>query len=145
MKFFQGRPWHTNVLIVFLAVWAVWSWVGVLWVLATAPRGMFGLLDYYVSLSIPTLIALGAYLLFVKSRYCAVPFLLLPPLYFWSEIRLYPDLLDPAHRQIDAAYFSQFSLAIRLVAGFFFACAIYSFFLNKRADRDAPPAQGRTE
>jgi hypothetical protein len=132
MKLFKGRPWHTNTLIIFLAVWAIWSFVGLFWVLGGAPQGMFGLLDYYVLMSIPVLIGFGSYLLFIKSKYRSIPFFLLPFMYILAPVWLYPNL-NLSYWQIDLAYFSQIPLAFRLSAGFFFGCAIYCLFLNKHA------------
>ena len=59
------RRWHTTVLLALLAVWSFSSFVGIVLALADAPRGMgLGWLDYYVFLSIPILIGVGACLLF---------------------------------------------------------------------------------
>jgi len=91
------------------------------------------LLDYYIFLSVPGLIAFGAYLLFVKSTYRIAPFLLLPPMYIWSAIRLDPQALSLSRWQVNAAYFAQIPLPFSFGASFFLLCAVYCLFLNKSA------------
>jgi hypothetical protein len=132
MNFIKGRPWHTNALIVFLAVWASWSFVGMLSTLAGAPAGMLSLLDYYVFLSVPSMIAFAAYLLFVKNSFRIAPFLLLPVMYYWCAVRLYPAL-SPARWEFNAEYLAQIPLNFRIPAVFFLMCAIYCLVLNKQA------------
>lgn len=130
----DGRPrrkWHTNVLFALLALWSPVTLLSLIVLLARAPRGMLGFLDYYVFLSVPILIGVGAWLLFVQSRLRPWPFLVLPVMYFLGAIRLHPEL-SPSHRQFDASYLGQFPLAYTLCAGFFLACAVYGFALNQR-------------
>jgi hypothetical protein len=133
-KLTQGRPWHTNALLVLLAVWVAWATIGLVFSLVAAPSGMLGLLDYYIFFSIPGLMAFGTYLLFVKSFYSFAPFMFLPLMYMWSAVRIYPAL-SPARWQLDGAYLSQFPTPLLFGAGFFAACAIYCAFLNRRAAR----------
>lgn len=128
-----SRSWHTNALVVLLVVWSIWTFVGLVKALAEAPRGMgLGWTHYVVFLSVPMLIGFGAYLLFMQSKWRPLPFLLLPVMYFWSAVLIYPNELGLSHRQLDAAYIAQFPLMYRICAAFFLVCALYGFFLNKR-------------
>lgn len=124
------RKWHTNVLLGLLAIWSPFTFVALVIVLAKAPKGFLGFVDYYVFLSVPILIGIGAYLLFIRSKYRPLPFLALPVLYFMSAVRIHPEL-SPGRWQFNANYVSQFPLPYSLAAGFFACCAAYCFFLNK--------------
>ncbi len=124
--------WHMIVLILLLGIWGAFSLVGVAIALHHAPEIMgFDLLDKYLFLSIPALILASAYLLFAKSQYTIVPFILLPPIYYFSALKLYPDELRLAHRQIDVHYFLSIPWPYRAGILFFFSCCIYYVYLRK--------------
>lgn len=127
----SGRRWHTNLLLALLTLWSPVTFLALIVVLAKAPKGFLGFVDYYVFLSVPILIGIGAYLLFIRSKYRPLPFLALPVLYFLGAVRLHPEL-SPRHWQLNASYLSQFPLSYSLCAGFFAACAVYCFVLNKQ-------------
>jgi hypothetical protein len=124
--------WHMIVLVLLLGVWGAWSFVGVAILMHFAPPSItLGLLEYYLFFSIPILISVAAYLLFSRSKYTIVPFLSLPPIYYFSALRLYPYELNLAYRPIDIHYFLLIPLPYRFGILFFLGCCIYYAYLRK--------------
>ncbi len=125
------RRWHTNLLIALLALWSLLSFVALMLTLAREPAGL-GWMGQYFLLCIPCLIGSGAGLLWLRNRWRALPFLVLPVVYLGIAARLFQLDLSLANRQFDAFYFlAQVPLAYRWPALFFMGCAVYCFFLNK--------------
>jgi hypothetical protein len=133
-----NRPWHTNLLMAIVAIDAAWTFVAVLFALVSAPPRMLGLLDYYVFLSAPLLLAAAAYLLFAKSSLAVLPFALLPGAYFWAAIRLHPEYLSPSRWTTLAGYLGQFPSTYMASAAFCALSAIYCLFLNKHTGLSRP-------
>lgn len=124
--------WHSIVLVVYLVIWGAWSLVGIALALHNAPLFMkLGLIDYYLFLSVPILILLSASLLYNRSKYTIIPFLLLPFSFYLTALKLYPDQLSLTYRSIDIHYFSSIPWPYLLGIVFFSICCIYYAFLRK--------------
>ena len=125
-------PWHSLVLVTYLAIWGIWSLVGVALALHNAQPSMnLGLIDYYLFLSTPILIFSSAVLLYSRSTYTIIPFLLLPLTFYLSALKIYPDQLSLTYRSIDINYFASIPWPYLVGIVCFSTCCIYYAFLRK--------------
>lgn len=134
IKEFLKLPWHTTLLIFIVGIWGIYSYVGIGFVLYTAPPLVnLSLFEYYLFFSSPTLMLLSGILLYKRSKKTIIPFALLPFSFYFTAFNLYPEQLSLSfnYRPFDINYFSGIPLTFRIPMIFFFLCCVYYFFLRK--------------
>ena len=117
-----------------LAIWGVWSLLGVSYAIITTPQGIigFGLVDYYVYFSVPILISISACLLFARNRFTYIPCAILPIMYLVAAKRLFPERINLSNHEINFHYILQFPPLYLTCAVFFAICAAYCFALWRK-------------
>lgn len=126
--------WHTTVLIVLLAVWGVWSLIGVPLALRDAAQSFpMGFFDRCLFLSMPMLLLISAWLLWVRSSAVLVVLVLLIVVYALAPLRVYLKLqAQGAVYYFEELSFTEVARPYLYAIGFFIACCIYCRHLWKR-------------